>query len=248
MTDPYASIAAHYDIMIDWPARLARERSFFERLFRTRPVRHVLDIGCGTGHHSRLFATLDATVIGLDPSRPMLERARALTSGDNPRFIEGGFAEIPTLPGVFDFIAVLGNTLAYVADYAELVEVLRHMRAALAPDGRLCLQTINYDSLLTAGDRWLPLINRQVDGQEYLFLREYRRAGRHVEFTLISLHHAEGWQQTVERSRHYPITGQRLRRALRQAGFAQVTCYGDYRSTPYVPAESPSLVVLAQGG
>ena len=86
MTDPFASVAEHYDIMIDWPARLAAERPFFAWLFQQAQVRRVLDIGCGTGHHARVMAEMGAEVLGIDPSQPMIERAQTLTGGDNPAF------------------------------------------------------------------------------------------------------------------------------------------------------------------
>ena len=97
MNDPYATLAQHYDIMVDWAARLARERPFFARLLREHGIRSVLDVGCGAGHHARMFADLGASALGLDPSEPMIARARALTLGDHPCFVLGGFAEIPAL-------------------------------------------------------------------------------------------------------------------------------------------------------
>ena len=47
MADPYASVAENYDVMVDWGARLARERPFFAVLFREWRVAR-----CATGHHS----------------------------------------------------------------------------------------------------------------------------------------------------------------------------------------------------
>jgi len=248
MTDPYAAIAETYDIMVDWPARLARERPFFAELFTEPPIRRALDVGCGTGHHTRLFTELGAEAIGIDPSTPMIERARALTTGRNPQFIEGGFADIPALDGKFDLIAILGNTLAYVVDADELMQTLSHIRRALTPGGKLCIQTVNYDSLLANGPRWLPLINRQVDGREYLFLREYRPLEQHVEFSLITLTRDGQWRQAVERSIHFPITAHTLRRALEAAGFAHYTLYGNYQREAYDPTTSPNLVAVVQNG
>jgi len=248
MSDPYASVAENYDIMIDWPARLARERPFFAGLFREYEVLRVLDVGCATGHHSRLFAELGAAVVGLDPSGPMLARAKALTAGDNPRFVQGGFAEIPTLYEQFDFIAVLGNTLAHVEDARGLAEALTNMRGALAPGGLLCIQLINYDSLLTEGSRRLPVIDRQAGEREFIFLREHRCTDRKAEFTIITLIREAGkWTQQVERDSHLPLTGDVLRPALECTGFAQVTLLGSYAGEPFEPKTSPSFIILAGG-
>lgn len=248
MTDPYASVADTYDLMIDWPSRLAREQPFFERLLSGRPVRRVLDVGCGTGHHSRMFASLGMEVVGLDPSAAMLERAQALTTGENPRYVQGGFVDIPQLPGTFELIVVLGNTLAYARDVDDLAEILRRMRQALSDDGHLCVQVVNYDNILRKESHWLPLIHRQIGEREFLFLREYRRIGQQVEFTIITLAKDGEWQRMVERSQHYAITGEALQHALQCAGFARWELYGNYAGDAYDPATSPSLVAVAANG
>lgn len=247
--DPYASVADIYDLMIDWPARLARERSFFVRLFTRRPVHRALDVGCGTGHHARLFAELDAQTLGIDPSGPMIERARALTGGENPRFDAGGLADIPALPGTFDLIAVLGNTLSYVADAADLLRTVTSIREKLNVGGRFVAQVVNYDGLAADGERRLPMMHRMAGDREYLFLREYRMLNASADFTLITLmREDETWTQLVERSRHWPITGERMARALREAGFAAREFHGDFLGTPWDPAHSPALVITAQIG
>ncbi len=244
MTDPYASVAEYYDIMIDWPARLARERPFFTALFAERPVHRVLDIGCGTGHHARLFAELGARVAGLDPSAPMIARARALTAGDNPAFVEGDFHAIAA-HGKFDLITVLGNTLAYVRDACDLVSTLKKIRYSLAPGGRLCVQGVNYDSLLVERDRWLPLVQRRVGEREFIFQREYRILGLRAEFMLISLVRDGTWQQSVERSIHFPLTRSTLEHGLQAAGYTEVHVFGDFAHAPYELSSSSSLLTVA---
>jgi len=248
MTDPFASVANTYDIMVDWPARLARERPFFEQLLAERPARRVLDVGCGTGHHSRMFAGLGLEAVGIDPSEAMLAGARELSPGDNPRFILGGFADIRGLHESFDLVVVLGNTLAYVGNAAELTIVLRRIHHVLNPGGRVVLQVVNYDNVLAEESYWMPLINRMVDDREYLFLREYRRLGHRVEFTIITLMRDGVWTRIVERSTHCAIIGEVLLTGLRDAGFTDVRYYGDYQFAPYDPAISPSLIAVAEKG
>lgn len=246
MKDAYALVADHYDIMIDWEARLQRERPFFERIIDENRVKRVLDIGCGTGHHTRLFAEIGAQAVGLDPSAAMLARARALTTGDNPYFIEASFSTIRLAPGRYDLITVLGNSLAYVSDVREMARVLRRVKRRLNPGGVLCLQVINYDRVLATGDRWLPLLQREANGREYLFLREYRRIERHVDFTLISLQRDGTWQQQIERSRHFPITVEALDLVFRDFNYDNIRYLDGYSDRPYNPETSESLVVLAE--
>jgi SAM-dependent methyltransferase len=247
VSDPYAVIAESYDLLVDWPARLARERSLLCTL--VPPGGRILDVGCGTGHHTRLLAELGAQAVGIDPSAPMLARAQALTPGENPQFLLGGFAEIATLAGPFDGIVILGNSLAYVRDAAELTETLTACHAQLVPGGSLCAQVVNYDSLLDERDRWLPLLHRQAHDREYLFLREYRVLDpTRVEFTLLTLTRDGAWSHLVERSLHFPLTVARLTAGLQAAGFSDVHSYGDFACAPYAPAQSGSLIVVAKTG
>ena len=248
MSDPYAAMANTYDIMVDWPARLARERPFFAALFRASHIERALDIGCATGQHARLFAELGAQTVGIDPSAPMLTTARAAVMDDNPRFVLGGFAELPKLDTEFDFVSILGNTLAHVRNARGLATALHHVAALLTPGGRLCIQVINYDSLPSAGSRWLPLVSRQRDGKEYLFLREHRLLRGKAEFTLITLTRDDAWQQHTERTTHLPLTADTLRNALHRAGFTQLDFYGNFQRDPFAPATSPSLIVMAEKG
>ena len=82
-----------YDVFVDWDARLSREMPFFESLFERVGVRRVLDVGCGSGMHAVSFAKSGLEVVGVDPSKGMLEsaRANALAAEVNIRFEPGVF-------------------------------------------------------------------------------------------------------------------------------------------------------------
>jgi len=73
----YDTLAADYDRFADWPARLAFELPFLERLFQAHGVQSVLDAACGTGRHALALAQRGYQAAGADTSAPMIERARA---------------------------------------------------------------------------------------------------------------------------------------------------------------------------
>lgn len=67
-----------------------------ESLLDGRRVAEILDLGCGTGRFSEgLAATFDATVIGIDPSKKMLERARAKKCDYRVQYQQGQADSIP---------------------------------------------------------------------------------------------------------------------------------------------------------
>ncbi len=69
-----------------------------------RTVR-VLDLGCGTGRFTEALATrFDAQVIGVDPSKKMLEQARSKPSDARIRYAHGRGESIPLPDNSADLI------------------------------------------------------------------------------------------------------------------------------------------------
>ncbi|MCG7284569.1 methyltransferase domain-containing protein [Cellulomonas sp. ACRRI] len=98
----------------------------------------VLDAGCGPGRVGGGLARRGHTVVGVDVDPVLVEAARA----DHPAgdWHVGDLAELD-LPAAgvaepFDVAVMAGNVLTFVAPGTE-AEVLRRIRAHLAPGGRL---------------------------------------------------------------------------------------------------------------
>src|SRR5216684_9300709 len=69
-----------------------------------RPKR-ILDLGCGTGRFSEaLRSRFEAEVIGIDPSKKMLEQARNKLSGSRIRYEHGRGESIPLPDNSVDLI------------------------------------------------------------------------------------------------------------------------------------------------
>jgi ubiquinone/menaquinone biosynthesis C-methylase UbiE len=77
--------------------------SFVER----ESVKTILDLGCGTGRFSEaLAAHFDAEVVGLDPSRKMLEQAQAKRRDIRVRYQPGNAEAIPLADRSVDLVFV----------------------------------------------------------------------------------------------------------------------------------------------
>ena len=63
----------------------------------------VLDVGCGDGFHLPLFAEGAASVIGVEPHPPLVERARR-NAGDRVRVLEAGAAALPLPDASIDLL------------------------------------------------------------------------------------------------------------------------------------------------
>jgi SAM-dependent methyltransferase len=98
----------------------------------------VLDIGCGSGIHSRRFARKlpRGVVVGLDRSVPMLERAgqkARATRADNLFFVHGSVYEMPFPDAEFDVV----NCCAAMHFFTRLDRALGEIARVLRPGGRL---------------------------------------------------------------------------------------------------------------
>jgi SAM-dependent methyltransferase len=103
----------------------------------------VLDVGCGSGEHMSMFASLGYRVIGIDPCVAMIERATS-TGLDA---VEGSVETLPSLElppadGVWAAAVLLHVPLP------DLPSAVRNIRAALAAPGCPFFATVRI------GDGW----------------------------------------------------------------------------------------------
>ena len=118
--------------------RFAREREVVERWFADLgPDSSVVDVGCGSGAWTSLFAQRYRRVVGIEQSAKMVadshERLRGMT---NVELIQGDCLEVP-IDGEFQG-AFFGGLLMYL-NRDDAVLLLRRV-AQLVPDGRIILR------------------------------------------------------------------------------------------------------------
>jgi SAM-dependent methyltransferase len=127
--------------------------AYLDRLDLGR-ARQVLDIGCGTGVIGRAIARrsdFDGTVIGIDPSRSLLEAAEAFARdegvGARLRFQYGTAESLPFEEDSFDCV-VAHTTISHVPDpsrlLSEMARVLRPGGNAVIFDGDYASWTFDY--------------------------------------------------------------------------------------------------------
>lgn len=136
----------------------ALEYSLLRSLLRPAPESSVLDIGCGTGHFTRLFAQqTTGLVVGVDPNEGWLSYANA-HSGNKEFYVAGRAEALPFPDQSFDF-TVSVTALCFVSDQQhalrELVRVTRR---------RFVLGLLNRYSLLylDKGRKGAPVDTRVI--------------------------------------------------------------------------------------
>ena len=94
----------------------------FKKLMPDFGGKRVLDLGCGYGWHCRYAADKGAeSVLGIDPSARMLERAREINGGGNIQYMLSDVESFQYTPESFD-IVISNLALHYVEDLDSVFE------------------------------------------------------------------------------------------------------------------------------
>jgi ubiquinone/menaquinone biosynthesis C-methylase UbiE len=131
-------IAANYDrarALVPETARLWQDllSTYIDR----RSISLVIDLGCGTGRFSSLLAAhFGVEVIGIDPSRKMIEQARCKPATANVGFRRGLAEAIPLSDGCADLV-FMSNVYHHLNDPPA---VARECRRVLRRDGYVCIR------------------------------------------------------------------------------------------------------------
>lgn len=166
MPDLYASIVEQRPEVVEQLARAMELRAADPQLrafadvwigdLALAPGARVLEIGCGTGAIARLLAGRPGAgpVVGLDPSRGLLERARALGRDlSNLSFQEGDGRSLPEPDASADAV-VLHTVLSHVPGPER---VLSEAFRVLRPGGRLAVFDGDYATISLAASAADPL-------------------------------------------------------------------------------------------
>lgn len=135
--------AARYDAWYRTPRGAwigEREFNLLHRALAPRPGETLLDVGCGTGYFTRLFAQRTGVqVVGLDPNLDWLAFAR---DAGTPACVAGRAERLPFRDASFD-LSIAVTSLCFIRAQAEaLREIVRVTRR------RLALGLLNRRSLL----------------------------------------------------------------------------------------------------
>lgn len=115
------------------------ECDLVERIFKRtgRPVRSILDLGCGTGRHSVELARRGYEVTGVDLSEGMLERARRRAKAEGvsgTTFLLGDVQDVQ-LNRRFDAVLSMFAVVGYQISDAAVRSTLANVRQHLEPGG-----------------------------------------------------------------------------------------------------------------
>jgi SAM-dependent methyltransferase len=221
------------------------------RQSKARAPLNVLDLACGVGRHSLVFATQGFNVTGLDFSKAYLQEARkaARRARQKVQFIHGDIRNLKQhfSAGAFDLAVSMFNSFGYFRRRRDDLKVLEEVHRTLAPGGALVLNTLNGDGVarrlkqpVSMGHEPLPNVF-MIDAARY----DARRKETITRWTIVDTRQARA--KVVRHSfRQNVYSHAELKRLLRAAGFEIEQTWGLLEGGRFDPRTSWSQTVMAR--
>ena len=242
----YEKLADVYDKMTRFQERLPGEKPIMQKWVERFHIRSALDVACGTGLHTVILAQLGVRTMGCDSSAAMVKQARdhAREFGVTAEFIVAPMQTLPdSIPGPFDAIFCLGNSLPHLLTRQDLAITLSNFYQLLNKDGIVIIQNLNYDRIIGHGERVVGA-NRAGDRE---FIRFYDFEAPLVKFNVLIIDWAGSQAHySWETTELYPYQRQEIEQAMRQARFTAMAFYGDMHQGQFDADGSINLVVVGK--
>jgi SAM-dependent methyltransferase len=179
----------------------------------------ILDLCCGTGQLAKLLSDRGYRVTGLDGSGEMLHYAGENAPGTE--FILDD-ARSFSLPGRFDAVISVFDSLNHVMTIGELASVFRNVCESLKPGGLFL-----FDLNMAAGFRtsWHDEFSIIEDDNVCVLRSNYNPEEKAARFVATIFTLDNGWQRTDLTLLQKCYTAEEVLEALRAAGFKEADAY-----------------------
>ncbi|MGQ9695639.1 MAG: class I SAM-dependent methyltransferase [Thermodesulfobacteriota bacterium] len=247
----YDRLARVFDVMTDWPKRLAYEMPFIQKVLDEHEARSILDIACGTGWHAITLAQKGYRVVGSDASSEMIRQAKANAArmGLKISFVVANFMELDKFSEEFDALLCLGNSLPHLLSKKALGQTFRQMRLRLKPFGVLILHNLNYDLRVKKKPRFFS-----ANGNEDSLIWRFADYGKkfitfHTALFVKSRDAKDAqkisWMVEVNSTKQRPLLRRELQTLLEKSGFRNMKFFGGLDGSPFIRDKSGDLVIVA---
>lgn len=220
----YDTLSAVYDdLTVD--VSYEKRADFVEKLLHRSkyPIETVLDLACGTGTMTQIFARRGYEMIAVDGSPEMLAQAMGKEyEGTPPLFLCQSMPELD-LYGTVDGAICCLDSINYMTNPNHVKKAFKRLHLFIAPGGVLVFD-VNTVEKLSALDGQVFL--DETDDTYCVWRTEYRK-GLCTYFMDIFRREGDVWERDFEEHRQRAYTVEELTAWLEEAGFTQVRTYGD---------------------
>jgi ubiquinone/menaquinone biosynthesis C-methylase UbiE len=178
----YDAVAPTYDRRFAYYAETTGTAGSLLALAADVQARHVLEVGCGTGHWLKTLGASGVHACGVDASLGMLRQGRA--SGDALFVVAGRANALPFGRETFD-VVFCANAIHHFEDWRRFIAAARDL---LRPGGALAVIGMNPHA---GRDRWF--LYDHFPGTYETDLRRYPSSGSIVDAMIGAGFESVGW-------------------------------------------------------
>ena len=233
-----------YGALADWYDSLTEDvdyeglYDYLMAILRRNGVKpeRVLDMACGTGSLSVLFAENGSRCYGMDLSTDMLTRAFDKAQGmDNPpMFLHGNMADF-MLPEQVDVLVCMLDSFNYMAQPEQGISAISCFARAVRPGGMLIFD-VRPPEQLRAFDG--QMFMDETDDVVCIWRTEFDEEENQCFYGMdIFVREGKLWRREQEEHLEYAYDLSWLKSQLEQAGFRDVEFYGERTFLPPQPEE-----------
>jgi len=204
-------------------------------------AKKILEIGCGTGNYTRLFAQLPFKIKAIDISKDMLERARQKINTPSATFEQASMTSLCE-PDQYDVVLSLFETFRYHESYDQLNHTLSHLYKSLKPRGLFICDFHHFPPKSNEVEAFINKVDMgdgiSIKQRQYIHTKgdlDYRR-----DIMIVSQNGREE-ETPIERAPLLRISEQQMRESLKKAGFEVKEVQRGFRSGAY-----ESMLFIAQ--
>jgi len=224
--NPYTNIAPFYDILmqdIDYEGWV-EYISLLLNSFGQKP-KSLLDLACGTGTCSILFAQQGLEVIGLDSSEAMLEEAekKIKKEGLSINLIKKDMRDF-CLEKKVELVTCFYDSLNYLLEEEDLLKTFKNVLMCLTDKGFFIFDlNTEYALAHSWGDK---VYVRKNDGITSIWKNSYDRKTKiaTLELTLF-VDQDDHYSRVVEIHKERAYSNGEIKRLLKMAGFSEIHFY-----------------------
>ncbi|PGZ55296.1 SAM-dependent methyltransferase, partial [Bacillus thuringiensis] len=177
----------------------------------------VIDVGAATGNVANALVEKGMIVTAMEPEKKMADKIseKAITHKGRLFVNTLRMQQIDDVPGIFDGIYCIGNTLVHLDNVQEITDFIQRSFKKLKKNGKFIVQIVNYEKVLNQKNFIFPVITKE----HFSFKRDYAIVRKKVLFTVTLNTSGEEFSNSIEL---YPITKKQLLPILIDYGFESV--------------------------
>ena len=224
--------------------------SLFFKHIRLKRYSNILDLACGGGRHSILFAKKGFNVTGIDLSKYLINQAKQKLKGEFSKYKDLLHFEIKDMRDIqhiseFDLVVNLFTSFGYFTKHTDNEKVINAVSKALKQGGYFLFDFLNSDYLKK---HLVPFDTKKFDGKTAIQVRTIKRdivtKEIYILYKRLPKHYYPGITHFTESIKLYNFL--QINDMFKKYGLLTIKKFGDYDGSVFKEKNSKRLIVIAR--